>query len=234
MSKIFKDKFVSHLINYPSYITNNFLSLKHIKKLKKPFFITLKTTPKKKIKKKIIDYIESANLKIKLASKMVIYERKYKANKKIYQNCREAKKSDMPQLKKICLENTSNSRYFNDLNLPLKFRKTYRAKWILNFFKKKRGDILIVAYKNKKILGFILMLKKSFGLQIDLIVSSKNYQNKKVGTSLVNYVNNNYLKINDVIKAGTQLDNINANMIYKKLGFAKRKNLSYVYHVHSN
>ena len=78
------------------------------------------------------------------------------------------------------------------------------------------------------------MLKKSFGLQIDLIVSSKSHRNKKVGTSLINYVNNNYLKINNVIKAGTQLDNINAIIIYKKLGFAKKKNLSYVYHVHSN
>ena len=234
MSKMFKDKFVSHLINYPSYITNNTLSLKHIKKLNKPFFVTLKTNSRKKLKKKFIDSVESANFKIKLISKMIFFERKYKANKKIYQNCREAKKNDLPQLKKICLQDTSNSRFFNDLSLPLKFRKTYRAEWIVNFFKKKRGDICIVAYKNKKILGFILMLKKSFGLQIDLIVSSKNYRNKKVGTSLINYVNNNYLKINNVIKAGTQLDNINAIIIYKKLGFAKKKNLSYVYHVHSN
>ena len=78
------------------------------------------------------------------------------------------------------------------------------------------------------------MLKKSFGLQIDLIVSSKNYQNKKVGTSLINYVNNNFLKNNDIIKTGTQLDNINANRIYKKLGFIKNKNTSYIYHIHSN
>ena len=38
------------------------------------------------------------------------------------------------------------------------------------------------------------MLKKSFALQIDLIILSKKYQNKKVGTTLINYVNNNYLK----------------------------------------
>ena len=234
MSKIFKDEFVSHLIGYQSYIINNALSLNNINKLKKPFFITLKTNSKKKITKKTKETIKLANLKINLASEMVIFERKYKKIEKVYLDCREAKNNDIPQLKKICLENTSNSRFFNDLSLPFKFRKIYRAEWILNFFKKKRGDILIIAHKNKKIIGFVLMLKKSFGLQIDLIVSSKNYQNKKVGTSLVNYVNNNYLKINDVIKAGTQLDNINANMIYKKLGFAKRKNLSYVYHVHSN
>ena len=185
MSKLFKDKFVSHLIGYQSYITNNFLSLNYIKKLERPFFITLKTKTSKKLSKKIIDSFKSLNLKIKLASTMVSFERKYKENKKVYLDCREAKKKDIPQLKKICLEDTSNSRFFNDLSLPLKFRKTYRAEWILNFFKKKRGDFLIVAYKNKKVIGFILMLKKSFGLQIDLIVSSKKYQNKKVGTSLI-------------------------------------------------
>jgi ribosomal protein S18 acetylase RimI-like enzyme len=234
MNKILKDKFVSHLIGYQSFIINNILSLNRIKKLRKPFFVTLKTNSKKKLTKKIIDSIKFSNLEIKLASKMIIFERKYKKNEKVYLDCREAKKKDISQLKKICLEDTSNSRFFKDLSLPLKFRKIYRAEWILNFFKKKRGDILIVAYKNKKVLGFILMLKKSFGLQIDLIISSKNYQNKKVGTSLINYVNNNFLKKNNIIKAGTQLDNINANNIYKKLGFVKNKSTSYIYHIHSN
>ena len=78
------------------------------------------------------------------------------------------------------------------------------------------------------------MLKKSFGLQIDLIVSSKKHQNKKVGTTLINYVNNNYLKKKDIIRAGTQLDNIKANKIYKKIGFIKKKPSSYIYHIHSN
>ena len=233
MSKLLKDKFVSHLIGYQGYIVNNSLNLNSIKKLKKPYFITLKTKTKKKLSQKIINSLKLENLKIKLASTMVTFERRYKENKKVYLDCREAKKKDIPQLKKICLENTSNSRFFNDLSLPLKFRKIYRAEWILNFFKKKRGDILIVAYKKKKVIGFILMLKKSFGLQIDLIVSSKNYQNKKVGTSLINYINNNFLKKDNIIKAGTQLDNIKANKIYKKLGFVKKKNKSYVYHIHS-
>ena len=149
MSKLLKDKFVSHLIGYQSYIVNNSLNLNSIKKLKKPYFITLKTKTKK-LSKKIIDSLKLENLKIILASTMVTFERRYKENKKVYLDCREAKKNDIPQLKKICLENTSNSRFFNDLSLPLKFRKIYRAEWILNFFKKKRGDILIVAYKKKK------------------------------------------------------------------------------------
>ena len=138
MSKLSKDKFVSHLIGYQSYIANNLLSLNYIKKLKGSFFITLKTKTPKKLSKKTIDYFKSINLEIKLASTMVCFERKYKENKKVYLNCREAKKEDIPQLKKICLEDTSNSRFFNDMDLPLKFRKTYRAEWVLNFFKKKK------------------------------------------------------------------------------------------------
>lgn len=228
MNKLFEDDFVSQLIGYKSFIIKKDLNINLIKYLRKPFFVTFKSKSKKNLSKKYKD------LEVKLASKMVTYERKYLKDLTTHVDCRVAQKKDIPQLKKICLEDTSNSRFFNDLKLSLKFRKNFRAEWLLNYFKKKRGDILIVAYNKNKVLGFILMLKKSFGLQIDLIVSSKKYQNKKVGTTLINYVNNNYLKKNDIIRAGTQLDNIKANKIYKKIGFIKKKLPLYIYHVHSN
>ena len=226
MNKLFEDKFVSKLIGYKSYISNNYLNIKLLKCLRKPFFITFKSKTRKNFPNKHKD------LEVKLVSKLITYERKYFKDLATYVDCREAKNKDLLQLKKICLEDTSNSRFANDPKLPAKFRKFFRAEWLLNYFKKKRGDILIVAYNKNKVLGFILMLKKSFGLQIDLIVSSKKYQNKNVGTSLINYVNNNYLKKNDIIKAGTQSDNIKANNIYKKIGFIKKK-ISYIYHLDS-
>ena len=227
MNKLFEDKFVSQLIGYKCFTIINDLNIKLIKYLRKPFFITFKSKTKKSFSTKYKDF------EIKLASKMITYERKYVKDLATYIDCREVKKEDISQLKKICLEDTSNSRFFNDLRLPVKFRKNFRAEWLLNYFKKKRGDILIVAYNKNKVLGFILMLKKNFGLQIDLIVSSKKHQNKKVGTSLINYVNNNYLKKKDIIRAGTQFDNIKANKIYKKIGFIKQKIPSYVYHLYS-
>ena len=92
MSKIYKDIFISHLIGYQSYIINNTLNLDQIKKLKKPFFVTLKTQSTKKLTQKIIDSIKFANLKIKLVSKMAIFERKYEENKKVFLDCRVAKK----------------------------------------------------------------------------------------------------------------------------------------------
>ena len=228
MNKLLKDEFVSQLIGYKSFIISKDLNINLIKYLKKPFFITFKCKSKTNFSSKYKD------LEVKLTSKMVTYERKYLKDLVTYVDCREAHKKDISQLKKICLEDTSNSRFFNDLKLPLKFRKNFRAEWLLNYFKKKRGDILIVAYNKNKVLGLILMLKKSFGLQIDLIVSSKKHQNKKVGTTLINYVNNNYLKKGDIIRAGTQLDNIKANKFYEKIGFIKKKLSSYIYHIHSN
>jgi len=227
MNKLFEDEFVSQLIGYKSYFISEGFNNKLVKSLRKPFFITFKSKSKKNLFKKHKD------LDVKLTSKMVIYERKYFKDLATYVDCREAQKKDIPQLKKICLEDTSNSRFFNDLKLPLKFRKNFRAEWLLNYFKKKRGDILIVAYNKKKVLGFILMIRKSFGLQIDLIVSSKKYQNKKVGTTLINYVNNKYLKKKNILRAGTQLDNISSNNIYKKIGFIKKNSSEYIYHIHS-
>jgi ribosomal protein S18 acetylase RimI-like enzyme len=226
MNRLFDDRFVSQLIGYKSYIVSGSLNFKLLKFLKKPFFITLKTKTIKSFSNKHKD------LEINLASKLITYDRKYFKDLATYIDCREAKNKDIPQLKKICLEDTSNSRFSNDLRLPAKFRKHFRAKWLLNYFKKKRGDILIVAHNKNLVLGFILVLKKSFGLQVDLIVTSKKYQNKKVATSLINYVNNNYLKKKDIIEAGTQSDNIKANKIYKKIGFTKKK-ISYIYHLHS-
>ena len=51
---------------------------------------------------------------------MVSFERKYKENKKVFHDCRAVQNDDIPQLKKICLEDTSNSRFFNDLSSAIK------------------------------------------------------------------------------------------------------------------
>ena len=47
--------------------------------------------------------------------------------------------------------------------------------------------------QNKKILGFMLILKKKNHLTIDLIATSKKYRKKGVATSLINYTNNNIM-----------------------------------------
>jgi len=53
-----------------------------------------------------------------------------------------------------------------------------------------------------------------------------------VATSLVNYINNKIMKKNDRITAGTQIDNLVAIKMYKKLGFLRKKKETFCYHIH--
>ena len=114
-----------------------------------------------------------------------------------------------------------------------KFKNNFKKKWILNYFRKKRGDFLIVAYTKKTIMGFILLIKKKSYLRIDLIQTKSKFQKRKVASSLINFVNNNYLLKNQKIVAGTQDNNIEALKMYKNLGFKKYRSPLYIYHIHN-
>ena len=104
----------------------------------------------------------------------------------------------------------------------------------MNYFKGKRGNSLFVSYKNNSIMGFILLIKKLKSIQIDLIQTSKKFREKKVASSLINFANNQLMKNNYKIIAGTKSDNLSAIKMYKKLKFTQTKKISYIYHLHNN
>ena len=95
-----------------------------------------------------------------MVSKLVYFERNFKNRQQIYLKCRHANKKDIKQIVNIAKENNSNSRFIIDNLISERFKKKYRSEWVKNFFKKKRGDYLIVVDMKKQILGFILILKK--------------------------------------------------------------------------
>ena len=227
MNRIIEDKFVSNLIGFKSYISKGNISSELLNKIKNPFFLTIKSPTR------LIFRSNIKSIKISLFSKLIYFERKFNKNKFIHLNCRKAKKRDVKQIINIANENTSNSRFIKDKLIPIYFKKKYRATWVYNFFKKKRGDFLIVAEKKNKILGFILIIKKKNNFIIDLIVSSKKNRKKKVASSLINYINNQLMNNKNKITAGTQVDNFIAIKMYKKLGFIKKKNKTFYYHIHS-
>jgi ribosomal protein S18 acetylase RimI-like enzyme len=69
--------------------------------------------------------------------------------------------------------------------------------------------------------------------RIDLIVVKNDKQSKGVGNSLINYVNQHFLRTGFKLVAGTQSDNNKAISFYKKNGFIKLKDTTYNYHIHS-
>jgi|688.fasta_scaffold157478_2 ribosomal protein S18 acetylase RimI-like enzyme len=229
MTKFVKDNFITNLLGYQAYILNGYKQsflIKEFKKLKKPYFLTIKSRTKisKRIQKKF---------RISFGSKLIEFKKKFKLQQLSIYKCRLACRKDLIQIKKISLEKSSNSRFSKDKLLPKKFRKYYRYFWLNNFFKKKRGDYLIVCEYKKNILGFILLLKKMYHYRIDLIVVKNDKQSKGVGNSLINYVNQHFLRTGFKLVAGTQSDNNKAISFYKKNGFIKLKDTTYNYHIHS-
>jgi ribosomal protein S18 acetylase RimI-like enzyme len=229
MTKFIRDNFVASLLGYQAYILHKYKKsylIKNLKKLKKPFFLTIKS--KNKISKK-----DQKKFKIKFFSKLLKFEKKYYSQLSSAYKCRSASVKDLAQIKKIALENSSNSRFIKDKLFPKKFRKYFRYFWLNNFFKKKRGDYLIVCDYKKNILGFVLLLKKINSYQIDLIVVKKDKQSKGVGNSLINYINNRFLRTGINLVAGTQSDNNKAISFYKNNGFIRLKDIIYSFHIHS-
>ena len=92
---------------------------------------------------------------------------------------------------------------------------------------------MIVCDYKKKILGFVLLLKKISSYQIDLIVVKKDKQSVGVGSSLINYINKRFLRAGVKLVAGTQSDNKKAISFYKNNGFIRLKDAIYNYHIHS-
>jgi ribosomal protein S18 acetylase RimI-like enzyme len=64
----------------------------------------------------------------------------------------------------------------------------------LNFFRKKRGEYLIISEYNKKVVGFLLILKNKNDYIIDLIAVKKKYQNLGFGTKMIKFLENIVLK----------------------------------------
>jgi ribosomal protein S18 acetylase RimI-like enzyme len=229
MTKFVKDNFITNLLGYKAYILDScskFYLTREFKKLKKPFFLTIKT--RTKISKQI-----QKRSRINFFSKLIKFKKQYNSHQLLIHKCRLANIKDLAQIKKIALENSSNSRFAKDKLLPKKFRKYFRYFWLNNFFKKKRGDYLIVCDYKKKILGLVLLLKKINHYQIDLIIVKKSRQGKGVGNSLINYINNNFLRPGFGLIAGTQSDNCKGIDFYKKNGFIRLKETIYNYHIHS-
>ncbi len=226
MKKMIKDKFVENLIGFKSYIAHSKISPDQLNKIKKPFFLTIKS------KKRIVFSFDIKGIKIKLISKLIYFERNFKKNYLIELKCRNAKKNDIQQIINVAKENNLNSRFLIDKLISKKFKKKYRSEWVKNFFRKKRGDYLLVVDQNKKVLGFMLILKKKNYLTIDLIATRKKYRKRGVATSLINYTNNKIMGKKDKIIAGTQINNLVAVKMYKKLGFIKKKEETFCYHIH--
>lgn len=222
------DKWLSRQLKYKAYNINN-INYKNFNFLKYKFkniLISIKSDKKIKssfLKKNKINLIET-NLTFFKNSKKKKIETNY------FNNIRFANIFDKKPILDIAINSFTKSRFFKDKNINQKLARKIKYNWVLNFFKKKRGEHLIVSEFNKKVIGFLLVLKNKKNYIIDLIAVKKNYQNLGYGTKMIEFLENKVLLENKVkIYVSTQSSNEDSIKLYIKNKF-KLKYKKYIYH----
>jgi ribosomal protein S18 acetylase RimI-like enzyme len=221
------DKWLSIQLGYPAYNTNNInKSFNFLKFIHKKILISIKSN--KKIKNSFLK-----KNKIKLIEKNLTFfknSEKKKLEENYFKNIRFANRFDKKQILDIAEHSFISSRFFKDKNIKKKLARKIKRNWVLNFFRKKRGEYLIICESNKKIVGFLLIIKNKNDYIIDLIAVKKNYQNLGFGTKMIKFLENIVLKRNKVkIYVSTQSNNKDSIKLYIKNKF-KVKYRKYVYH----
>jgi ribosomal protein S18 acetylase RimI-like enzyme len=221
------DKWLSVQLGHPAYNINNIdKSFDFSEYRYKKILISIKTN--KKIKNSFLK-----KNKIKLIEKNLTFfknSKKNKLKKNYFENIRFANNLDKKNILDIAENSFINSRFFKDKNIKKKLARKIKRNWVLNFFRKKRGECLIISECNKKVVGFLLILKNKNDYIIDLIAVKKNYQNLGFGTKMIEFLENIVLKRNKVrIYVSTQSNNKDSIKLYIKNKF-KVKYRNYVYH----
>ncbi|MBK9292974.1 MAG: GNAT family N-acetyltransferase [Oligoflexia bacterium] len=132
------------------------------------------------------------------------------------------------------LQVASDSFLYSRFHLDPMFNKEMANKikleWCRSFFSGTRGQKMVVAQVEGKILGFLLLIDKGQGHWIiDLIAVSPKAQKLKLGSQMIsNALQDNNIKLMSV---GTQIANIPSLNFYEKNGFTF-ESAKYVYHYH--
>ncbi len=224
-----KDFFLSRIFKKNCYTLNSLKNnFKDIDK-KKSIFLTLKT-------KNLEDLKKIKKIKKKIEFKFIDYELVFKGNvkSKISElNCELAKKKDIKKVIKIAKNQLKLNRFSIDSKIGPKISSKIKEYWVKNYFKNKRGDLLIINKYKSKISGFLLVIKKKNTMIIDLIAVLNKYKRKNVALKMILFAQKNLFKKKNLVQAGTIFSNYASRKFYKKIGLQLSSKRS-IYHYHSN
>ncbi len=124
------------------------------------------------------------------------------------------------------------SRFHLDDAFSTETANHIKAEWVRNYFLEKRGEYMVVALDNEKIIGFLQLLQNKGVLTIDLIAVDPEYQGQGVGRNMIMFAEK-HCQGNHLIQVGTQIANTPSICFYENLGF-RMKQAQYVFHFHKN
>lgn len=126
------------------------------------------------------------------------------------------------------------SRFHADPNITKELANRIKQKWVRNFFLGQRGENMIVACLDSRIIGFLLVLINSNEkkLIIDLIGLDPDFHGKGLGGRMIEYLKSLNCEYESV-DVGTQIANSIAIGFYQKNNFILSKS-QYVFHYYKS
>lgn len=125
------------------------------------------------------------------------------------------------QIVEIARKSFQHSRFFNDSKLCQEKAKNIYLHWTECAFGQE-SKYFVICERDKQIAGYILcsLNEEQHYCVIELIAVDEKYQGQRVGKSLVQILETFVIdKGINIIKVGTQVNNISAAQFYSKMGF---------------
>ena len=143
-----------------------------------------------------------------------------------------ADNNDELSIRELSAKAFTKSRFYKDPNITDSIASKIKKEWVGNFFRGIRGNSMIVAKENNKLLGFLLSLKKyECETYIDLIAVNPMQRKLGIAKSMINFLFQELENNQEIIKVGTQIDNIGAINLYTSMGF-KIISSNFIFHLH--
>jgi len=184
-------------------------------------------------------YIDSIrfleNLGFNLVDTNITFEKPITIREDFVGNCsvRFAVPDDQNQVVNLSRKSFVFTRFHLDLAIANSKANEVKGEWVRNFFLGNRGDQMIVALVDKKIVGFAQLLHgKDKTLIIDQIAVNDEHRRKGIAEDMIAFTETK-CKGFSKISVGTQIANIPSINLYEKIGF-KISDTQYVFHYHKN
>lgn len=150
----------------------------------------------------------------KLVDIALLFEQKTQINFDVKKNITVdfVKKTKEKNIIDIAYQSFTFSRFHQDTRIPKNVANQIKADWVKNYFLGLRGDNMIAAHVDGKVVGFLLLIHQN---TIDLIAVLPGFQKQGIATALMGFANEKV----GLLKAGTQLNNHGSIMMYQRSGF---------------
>jgi ribosomal protein S18 acetylase RimI-like enzyme len=143
---------------------------------------------------------------------------------------REAEPSDKKFVEKIAGTAFQYSRFHLDDMISQTLANQIKVKWAGNYFAGLRGDAMLVAQSEGKVIGFLLLKFQGEELIIDLIAVETQFQKIGIATGLIYVAQKKYNSFK-YVAVGTQLANYSSMMFYQGQGFSFKEARN-IFHFH--